>query len=176
MKERPILFSGPMVRAILEGRKTQTRRVIKNRTVPPYQVGNLLWVREAWQDWCPLWRGQWCGHGTQEGMAQEHSVVYRADNFIRNGSVEMVKSMPPKKWRPSIFMPRWASRLTLEVVSIRSERLQDITEEDAEAEGADCLGLGGFASLWDSINGKKHPWASNCWVWVIGFKRVEVAR
>lgn len=170
MNERPIIFSGPMVRAILDGRKTQTRRVVKLNAsgraqrkgrnwhladpecvlACPYGVpGDRLWVRETWQD----------GNG---------GIYYATDG----------NTAAP--WKPSIYMPRWASRITLEVVSVRVERLNEIGEEDAIAEGSQCAGVpasltnrGAFAKLWDSINAKTHPWASNPWVWVVEFKRLE---
>ncbi len=160
-------MSAPMVRAILEGRKTMTRRVIKfnlsgrvefkNRQwhiadpnailACPYQIGQTLWVRESFN-------------------YDEDTIYYKADG-----------NHPSKyKWKPSIFMPRWASRITLEVTDIKVERLQEISEEDAQKEGLKLL-QGGivseFAVLWDSINGKKYPWVSNPWVWVIGFKIKE---
>lgn len=204
MKERPILFRGSMVRAILDGRKTQTRRVMKpqpenqlthyvllgghffrdeqlnldeypygNYTPCPYGwAGDHLWVRETWQDYCPLWSGAWCGHGTTEGKAKEHLPVYRADDpsrWVREGGAT------PKKWRPSIFMPRWASRITLEVTGIRVERVQDISGVDILAEGF-YLGAAwpeqSFPMTWDIINGKAYPWESNPWVWVVEFKKV----
>lgn len=211
MKERPILFSGEMVRAILEGRKTQTRRVIKNQAhwwkdvwrhpyggwiaadapkplIPltqydkkggfpcPYgQVGDRLWVREAL-------------HKDME----KKDTIYDLDcqPVFYNGEFP---KLVPWKWEkiklPSIFMPRWASRITLEITSIRVERLQEIKEEDAIAEGVaidrgHCYEVAGhpvwvhntartcFETLWDSINGKKYPWESNLWVWVIEFKRL----
>jgi len=141
IKDKPIIFSSPMVRAIPEGRKTMTRRVMKpqpderyhspakvnddgwwafhkpNQGTPPfgikepYQVGQKLWVRETWQ------------YSTESGPC-----IYQAD--------EPVLPQSWMTWNPSIFMPRWASRITLEVTNIRAERLQEITEEDAIAEGA----------------------------------------
>jgi len=213
MNEHPILFSAPMVRALLEGRKTQTRRLIPDsmnvsRMVPdhgakralthivqwwrnePYtrhwhcnygQPGDRLWVRETWQDWCPMWDGQWCGHGTERGVQSEHGVYYRSGPPHR----DPIPSDAPVKWRPSILMPRWASRITLEVTGVRVERLQEIGADDAAAEGIDLsdstdmtiieralfLPLK-FSHLWDSINAKRAPWASNPWVWVIQFERL----
>lgn len=195
MGERGILFSGPMVRTILAGQKTQTRRLIDARVARlvadldaavgvrcPYgQVGDRLWVRETWGP---------CAGG----------VVYRSDDLV-NGQV----SCPDGgRWKPSIFMPRWASRITLEVTELRVERLQDISEDDARAEGVLPFGeayssisrdqpitcgdgrpsfragdrpyAASFAVLWDTINGDRVLWGSNPWVWVVGFKRVEVAR
>jgi uncharacterized protein YqfB (UPF0267 family) len=179
MRERPILFSGPMVKAILGGRKTITRRVLKLQdydggdcyetkdgilrdilSLCPYGIpGDRLWVRETWADPCG-----------------KRLPVYRADEATAYLNV---------KWRPSIFMPRWASRITLEVTGVRVERLQDITEEDAQAEGVEARrsmkdGVAPvvysyqdpFRIIWDSINGKKYPWSDNPWVWVIEFRHM----
>jgi hypothetical protein len=174
MKERPILFSGPMVRAILDGRKTQTRRAIRppmpwrdgwgvglgEYNCPYGQPGDRLWVRETWAP------KQW-----------EKGACYRATgDLLDTGHCQ---------WRPSIHMPRWASRITLEVIGVRVERLQDISEADAEAEGCEPLPMcggpevggyncyqSGFELLWGSINGKLAPWSSNPWVWVVEFQRI----
>ena len=170
MKERPILFSAPMVRALLAGTKTQTRRIAKglalewlsegfeptfvaddaNRLCPYGKPGDRLWVREAWA------KTHCLGH---------EMFVYRAeDNRTDYGG----------PWKPSIHMPRLASRILLEIVSVRIERLQDISEADAEAEGTPipCGGwVGGYRNLWESINGPG-SWDSNSWVWVVEFKRV----
>lgn len=175
MKERPILFSAPMVRALLDGRKTQTRRVVKPQPTAtreeairtygkggtfileagffgvrcPYgQLGDRLWVRETW--------------GACAG-----SPVYRAD--------DNATCPDGGRWKPSIHMPRWASRITLEVTGVRVERLQDISEEDAIAEGVpEQRGdPWAFQCLWDSINGARErcSWAANPWVWAITFSR-----
>lgn len=185
MKERPILFSAPMVRAILAGTKTMTRRIVKGAPVyvdpePKYEPGtwgftggsypesgrvvrcpygvpgDRLWVRETWG---PLAGG----------------VTYRA--------TANTESHDGNRWTPAIHMPRWASRISLEVTAVRVERLQAITPSDAIAEGA--FGedryhtepplpypVATFKALWDSINGERAPWASDPWVWVVGFRRV----
>lgn len=201
MKERPILFSGPMVRAILDGRKTQTRRVLKRQyldptwiirpatadrfnghthdwwlpggTVPvaaircPYGVpGDRLWVREAF--------------GIPDAPYEREDkslLIYRADESPR--MAELNKHF----WRPSIFMPRWASRLTLEVLRVRVERLQEISEDDAKAEGAVGAAVETFApshraafeNLWGEINGAE-SWKANPWVWVVEFQRTGKER
>lgn len=168
MKERPILFSGPMVRAILSGAKTQTRRVVKgvalewlaegftpefvaspdNYVCPYGQSCDRLWVRETF--WQPR---------------DKSETLFKADGAILGCG----------KWKPSIHMPRWASRITLEIVSVRVERLNDISEQDARAEGApplDATGYrGGFFHLWQSINGHDSLDA-NPWVWVVEFRRL----
>jgi hypothetical protein len=208
MKELPILFKGPMVRAIIEGRKTQTRRVVKPQPIllhggsvvewrlkkdaierfavdmasavmvpfSRYKVGMRLWVRETWAEEYNM--GRWTGVYLYRECDEAIDIEHRTD------------------WRPSIHMPRWASRLSLEVTEVRCERLQDISEEDAIAEG---VGHGfqmnggwpdyehiksgvcelsqdtaqmSFATLWDSINRKKYPWDANPWVWVITFRKV----
>ncbi|MDU9391882.1 hypothetical protein [Pseudomonas sp. zfem002] len=196
-KERPILFSGPMVRAILEGRKTVTRRPIKpsmrgfdvsfelhqqddgswrpmhtfdescmddqgteHPIVCPYgQPGDRLWVREAW------------AHVNVAQAPGESWVVYReCDNRTDYGG----------PWKPSIHMRRRDSRILLEITDVRVERLQDISEDQAEAEGPDlpiaehlaaAWGVQ-FRRLWESINGHE-AWASNPWVWVVEFKRIQ---
>jgi hypothetical protein len=176
MKEHPIIFSAPMVRAILEGRKTMTRRVLKPQPtdwVPdnikqklliqyacPYgRPGDKLWVRETWAT---------CGFVT---------VAYRADGKTPNWL---------NQWRPSIFMPRRLSRIALEMTSVRVEKLQEITEGDAINEGvydkesfgihwaATRAPIPTFKKLWDSINSKKYSWSSNPFVWVISFVRENV--
>jgi len=189
MKEHPILFNGEMVRAILDGRKTMTRRVMKcaiwkdieipNPAAPyhygkvstarpcPYgQPGDRLWVRETW-----------CPQINIFGIGLEDRVpFYRAADG---------KELPTcHKWRASFHMPRWASRITLEIVSVRVEQVQEINDTDAKAEGVQavigkkihgwtphCLE---FSLLWDSINAKRgYGWGANPWVWVIEFKRME---
>ena len=208
MKEHPILFSGEMVRAILDGRKTMTRRVIKpqpvsipeakvahanwimqNRTCPYGQPGDRLWVRETWKPTrasCAIATGI-DGPGTY--------VRYRADDSRRTVAHSMkCRGADREPWHPSIFMPRWASRITLEITEVRVERVQDITAADAEAEGflsvsyrdapkgsigfpaqvaVARIAIGQFAKYWDSLNAKRgYGWAANPWVWVISFKRV----
>lgn len=165
MKEHPIIFSGPMVRAILEGRKTMTRRLAKRNKlgelVMPCAVGDHLWVREAFYNGRP-----------------NYPLCYRADG----------EYMSPR-WKPSIFMPRALSRIGLEVTAIRLERLRAISDADVLAEGVEispssCLyGVSGvvpfsfnnsgmaFAALWESIHGPG-SWDRNPLVWAIGFKRV----
>lgn len=237
MKERPILFSGEMVRAILEGRKTQTRRIVKfkqcgmlstefcsegfdvyrfdhqysklvmSETMPcPYgQPGDRLWVRETWQavhfekDFetgiCDDWYH--ARHIPKLSNDGYWKVCYEADGTWPKDRDE--RGFP---FRPSIHMPRWASRITLEITNIRVERLQDISEEDALAEGVTGwtepgqvkipVGLGTqhgrqmqdgnirvkqspiyqFQDLWESINGPG-SWEKNPWVWVINFKVVK---
>ena len=187
MTERPIIFSGPMVRAILDGRKTQTRRLVKKGTLDdwnacPYGlVGGKLWVREN----ClqrPL-PNLLTGEPTNAMCA-----VYRADNepVLTPDGFDLAWWYS-RSTCPGIHMPRWASRITLEIVNVRIERLHEITEDDARAEGClpvvhpedgavDCgTRKATFAKLWDSINAKRgHGWATNPWVWVLEFRRVDV--
>ena len=182
MKERPILFSGPMVQAIREGRKTQTRRVVKPqpdfvnklgvpfypdgkgpvdyRLCPYGQTGDRLWVRETFAQIGVEGRGQ--------------ATVFRA-----SGEFDAEKwDMPQREWKgwkPSIFMPRWASRTTLEITGVHVQRLNEISEDDAREEGwhpADGQGpCEWYEDLWNSINGPG-SWGANPWVWVIEFKRI----
>jgi len=233
MKERPIIFKPEMVRAILEGRKTQTRRIATKDTscskikwvdgaetfpngrpytgwikecgavldIPikcPYGVpGDRLWVRETW------------GVGTRPDPSQgwRDGIEYKADEAYIDEieslpiyevetpeGVELCDYQKSGKWTPSIHMFRWASRINLEVTNVRVERVQDISDRDCEAEGIHASKpYGGYAGtsynfpgfngrlqaavlymdIWESINGKKHPWDNNPWVWVVEFKEVE---
>ncbi len=240
---RPILFSAPMVRALLDGTKTQTRRLMvgpgahkgskfadtkqwsrieadgtwigwypgfstqekadaftqrayKGGGVQcPYGVaGDRLWVRETWQhaDW------------TEDGMPW---IRYAADGAVRfieghkvpeswgerltdrwadlsdPANVAIDGKAADRKWRPSIFMPPWASRITLEITEVRVQRLQDISEADAEAEGIQFLREHPdsdetltahqlYKVIWEHINGAG-SWGANPWVWALTFKRVE---
>lgn len=263
MKEHPILFSAPMVRAILEGRKTQTRRIVSmsnaefgsasreywkhanfdqaypephekidgvafgaymhvpshrgdreslldldrtwgargekhgywehypdlgpcercdemgwrmttHRLYPKWAIGDRLWVKETWQ--CYEWLSE----------RKEGPVCYRSTHEGR------CCKLPSHLWRPSIFMPRWASRILLEITNVRVERLNEISDEDAEAEGIKYLDDGpgagfwivdgtpvcatgsveAYEQLWESINGPD-SWAANPWVWVIEFRRIK---
>ncbi|EML7933166.1 hypothetical protein V9948_003628 [Providencia rettgeri] len=230
MKERGIIFNTEMVRAILDGRKTQTRCIAKfkpidkalnlnysglragnyhagvkdgrcvlrstdgttwnDRTYPltcPYgKVGDRIWVRETWQgplvdsekaydlfkDPTPYQKVENCVYKADGGYAPEY--IDCDDNF-RQG------------WRPSSNMPRWASRITLEIIDVRVEHLQDISKQDAVSEGApqghhsiDVISKqfgfpdfsrSWFAQIWMDIHGEDN-WAANPWVWVIEFKRV----
>lgn len=195
MSEKPILMSTPNVNAILDGRKTMTRRVINPQPkivhelrtdgiliteqifrdggagikCPYGQVGGRLWVRETWMP------------ETEQGIPTG-GIIYKATNNPEpDGDI-------PLKWRPSIFMPRWASRITLEITEIRVERLNQISHRDICAEGisenpyneftAQPYHYGRdkllFEQLWDSINAKRgYNWASNPWVWVISFNKLE---
>lgn len=205
-KERPILFSGPMVRAILEGRKTQTRRIVKGkgtwavvdnpdsqRTWPgaedecgdwqdfecPYgEIGDRLWVRETWSpstDSLPLAKVP--NQDPREQFPQIR-LWYAASNDR--------PTWAETKWHPSIHMPRWASRISVEITGVRVERLNDICEEDAKSEGVEGLSelfekakhghpltpwSTAFAWLWFQINGRD-SWMQNPWVWVVEFQRI----
>ena len=187
MKERPIIFSAPMVRAALAGTKSQTRRAVKPQpsadlladfaeiraarghtrstdaqsvadSFPcPYgQPGDRLWVRESWaaphayDHLCP----RWIPHDarTHYAATEDHGGLM---------------------WRSPIFMPRWASRITIEITGIRVERLQDISHADAMAEGmALDDAIYDYSRLWESLNGSG-SWDANPWVWIVAFKRVE---
>lgn len=184
MPEHPMLFSAPMVRAILDGTKTQTRRIVKPRycgEMPsetledlelrgsPYgQPGDRLWVRES--GWEPPFLTT---RMLRDGADTWPRYIYDADDDDSAWCIE-------HGWmrRPSIHMPRWASRITLEITGVRIERLQDISRGDAMAEGCPFPNMAHgdnprhwYAELWDSINGPG-SWDANPWVWVIEFKRI----
>ena len=208
MKERPILFSAPMVRAILDGRKTMTRRVIKKQPLDilPMNVPNQWCALDEWGEdgnkgsirACrfgvpgdQLWVRETFGIFDRAG--NERAIAYKADGDDGPATwVEVPKDKyfkddyfpADERWRPSIHMPRWASRITLEITEVRVERLQEISVEDCQREGISDSAMGGkvqegyvpqtaFSDLWDSINGKRAPWASNPWVWALTFKRVR---
>lgn len=186
MKERPIPFSTPMVRAILDGRKSQTRRVAKaNHSIAelvhkkpvlgrhwcepggwircPYgQPEDLLWVRETWRtvELSDGTDGYWYAAG---GFSQIPNTKKAAENWVESHAGGKHGS----KWRQSTHMPRWASRITLDIVSVGVDQLQDISEEDAWAEG--FYSVESFRQDWDKTNPKR-PWESNPWVWVLEFK------
>jgi hypothetical protein len=205
IKERPILFSGPMVRAILDGRKTQTRRVIKPQ--PAWKVANmdvrynsesevyLPYITDGkYKGWCttPMW---YCPYGQPgDRLWVRETFLYWS---IGGGAGLYYKASDtdiPGPWKPSIFMKREYSRITLEITRIRVERLQDIENGDAMSEGVELPdavrfamrnGFGGgefdaidyspiddYRKLWESINGAG-SWDINPWVWVLEFRRVE---
>lgn len=209
MKERPILFSAPMVRAILDGSKTQTRRIAKIKPplcnapyfptgkvlsdlprqpgafmefryenqpaeaasflldCPHGKPGDRLWVRETWMDLV----GTGVEHYDERG--QRRRYAYGADTLPGSYGDEARKDYG-LKWRPSIHMPRAVCRIMLEITGVRVERLQDISEADAIAEGPAPHPAGpacAFSALWRSINGIE-SWVQNPWVWVIEFQRV----
>jgi len=181
MKERPILFSAPMIRAILEGRKTQTRRIAKEFNEMPNldgilkrypnpkgcrygKPGDRLWVRETW--------------------AVQHEYDSFAPSEIGASArwhYAATEDLGGLRKRPSIFLPRRGSRITLEITNVRVQRLQDISEEDAQAEGAvgaldqsvgnNWCASQAFAALWESINGPD-SWDANPWVWAVTFRKL----
>lgn len=215
--ERPILFAREMVRAILNGRKTQTRRIFKRHQIPSSEnfdgrfpemrfsaiannhprwgfcafgeteakcaaqlieygacpfgsKGDRLWVRETWAD--------------LRGMGFDAPVAYGADTLPGTDG-DMARIAYGVKWRPSIHMPRWASRTTLEITDVRAERLQEMSNSDCLEEGIEAGSptyphlescprnvREQFQYLWESINGDS-SWHQNPWVWVIEFKRIK---
>lgn len=211
MKEHPLLFNADMVRALLAGRKTQTRRVIDapNLLVDGNGISKKRWLEagfdlaNAWIDNGPSPAGNagpylkatcaedtthrlyprmqpghriWVKETFEEGLCTKSTLAYRATHKpsdLDEGWDE------PIKWKPSIFMPRWASRITLEIVSVRPERLKDISEADAIAEGAEynyyTTAVDAYRTIWEQINGTD-SWEANPWVWVIEFQRAEPAQ
>lgn len=210
MKERPIIFSCKMVRAILEKRKTQTRRVIKlknfehNTDVPWCEDWMFRDPRGVWNDasterliekYCPygkpgdrLWVRETYAEEIDEGGGHNF-IKYKADSATLKNGYEL--GFLSQTWKPSIFMPRWASRITLEITNVRVEQVQGISYVGALAEGVWRPGPGAdpdkvdreydavveFQRLWNEINAKRgYPWDSNPWVWVIEFKVMTKGR
>jgi hypothetical protein len=189
-REHPILFNGEMVRAILDGRKTMTRRVVRSPADMMVSWG-INSIHEAYRAEITM-KGDECGFLCAGDMGYEFvKVPYRAGDMLWvketfNGTTETgiayratEPQMDGAPWRPSIHMPRWASRITLEVTAVKVERVQDITGEDAMAEGV--LGHGGdksralteFMVLWNKINESRgYGWSVNPWVFAVAFRRV----
>ena len=198
MRERPIIFSGPMVRAILENRKCQTRRVVKPQIMDwTTNPADVLWPARCSKKGLTELRP--CPHGVpgDKLWVKETHHVFAHKPPGHNIQIECVYRADPSsdeydavKWTPSIFMPRWASRITLEITGVRVERVQDISATDALAEGiAEDLRIGvmseptqpddyiaAFSTLWDSVTKRGFGWDSNSYVWVVEFKRVEAER
>lgn len=206
-KERGMIFNSEMVRAILSGQKTQTRRIVKcnfqeiagrdDGSLWPWRedcehaedywypcpfgdVGDRIWVRETWQG--PLVDFERSDDllRNPEKYEKPENCVYAADGVPAPEFYDADDNLRCC-WRPSIHMPRWASRILLEITNVRVERLNDISEEDARSEGVTPKSIpaeklvGGklaFAELWASIYGYEN-WQANPWVWVIEFKRVQ---
>lgn len=160
MKDHPIIFSAPMVRALLAGRKMQTRRLASS-PLRKVQPGERLWVRENWCKRVDDW-GQ--PHGTALYMADgQHVVRVDGDGF----TVTTADGREASPWRPSIHMPRWASRLTLTVTEVRVQRLQDMDRGDAMEEGCPFSNMAAgpsprdwFRDLWNSLHGAD-AWDAN---------------
>jgi len=190
MSEKPILFSAPMVRAILSGTKTQTRRVVKPRKDrdlgcdlaacelagevnggeyrnASYTPGDRLWVREAWRVFAAF------NKKPPRDITRNELVWYEAQDEVPFHPTAF------GRLRPSMFMPRWASRITLEVTGVRVERLQAISASDAISEGIprggpenpDGIEQREYRALWEQINGPG-SWDANPWVWVVEFRRL----
>jgi len=216
MKESPIIFSGPMVRAILAGRKTQTRRIIKNPErlqglmlageepawCPYGGPGDLLYVRESFRfdfDFGKHYSNEHQGVHSRHSF-ESYKINYKADghfvefHFLNGDPVEGTSSRidyetlaymsdtgPENGYRPSIHMPKWAARIWLRVESVSADKLQEITEADAEKEGM-CISMtsgwsyscrAAFQELWDKINKDRGSWGSNPPVWVVDFSIVS---
>lgn len=224
MNTKPMLFSGHLVRALLEGRKVQTRRPASVESLPngmitpvsgyaprspeehlsycPYgQPGDLIWVRETWASvhFSVDYESGICDDIYDLNGNEDGEIIYRASFGADDEDIECRGF----KWRPSIHMPRWASRLTLRITNVRIERLQDISENDAASEGIEVFNEDGnlwysgymqgeeswfdspeiwhcndpvqaFKELWDGINYKLGKgWATNPWVWVLDFEVIK---
>lgn len=231
--DRPVLMSAPMVRALLDGKKSQTRRVCNDqddglqwkhvegvatwpenwdgkkalpytgwivsypnmplwlpRTCPYGEPGDRLWVRETWAHYQTI-NSIRRYDGASSSQVSDGLAGYKADGFDTIEEFrEHVRAMSGldleeveingSRWRPSIHMPRWASRLTLRITDVRVERLQDISPDDAAAEGwpgpdaagtiASSYPIAWYSHLWEKINGKRAPWSSNPFVWTLTFE------
>ncbi len=182
MTERPIIFSTPMVVAILAGRKAQTRRVIVPQPERRLEktAGALTWRytdREGIDPKSPHFRAP-CQVGDTLWVRETFSLSPDGPIYRASGSdAGMLEPGDRIVWRPSIHMPRWAARLFLRVTDVRVERLQDISEADAIAEGRSLTRddpRGYFPETWDSLNARRgYGWDANPWLWVISFERID---
>ncbi len=226
IKERPILFSAPMIRAILDGRKTMTRRVVKPQPLTPVATGSYLDSYNHTRDWCwwmsdgrvmnsipgvrcpyavgmRLWirENVWLPPVVTDRMRRDGADTWPAAIYVADGESFDRDWCKEHDWRsrPSIFMPRWASRITLEITGVRVERLQEIAEPDAIAEGirTDIIPACGdhpdllcyvtahddghayptardaFHGSWDQLNANRgFGWESNPFVWCVTFRRI----
>ena len=227
MKERPIIFSADSVKAIIDGRKTQTRRVVKpmlqdgaslavvlsnglakfdygnglyvdDRLCPYGARYNTLWVREKWRivEWdiglsyqIEYTDGvilQEPGDSSEYDFDAYRRLLLQCGKDCNNAGLDvdsegyyiLKDDIVPTRWRSPIHMPRWASRITLEITDVRVERLQDINFRDLQAEAVGIQGeltkaMEEYIQIWDSLNSKRgYPWSNNPWVWVIEFQRV----
>lgn len=208
MKERPILFSAPMVRAILAGTKTQTRRIVKSEHVEDADIWAYSAERDLWESGLGtdapgrFGHGEWvrCPYGKPgDKLWVRETFCHRDPEYHpeRGYWYAATDDVDDPRWTPSIHMPRRASRITLNVTNVRVERLQDISEEDAKAEGVrpflethdrfspeqridgdsvtEKPHRTAFVCLWDEINGDRALFASNPWVWVVEFKQATNA-
>jgi hypothetical protein len=197
LTEHPILFSAPMVRAILEGRKTQTRLVIKPvRGYERHNICNPAMAAKPWTVWwhgdvtdkvgclqtCPLGiPGDWLWVRERFGWSAKLPVSKWYDDCTLMAYPDLLAYGADAPaglwcWKGSTQMPRWASRITLEITDVRVQRVQAITSRDIEAEGIDLVGnyRAQFCELWDSTNVKRgFGWAVNPWVWAVSFRRIE---
>ncbi|MDN0106706.1 hypothetical protein QVN76_07345 [Yersinia rochesterensis] len=200
MNEKPILFNAEMVNAILSGRKTQTRRIISEKTLHLFGVAASAGEchplelcddrsQSYYLEFCPLGKPGdqlWVRETFASGLCTESTLAYRATHKMEDLEEGWGETI---KWTPSIHMPRWASRINLLITGVRVERLRDISEQDAMAEGVSlvetpasiksfgeafglthCPKISAFANLWQSIYGS---WGDNPWVWCITFERME---
>jgi hypothetical protein len=220
VRERPILFSGSMVKAILEGRKTQTRRVVNpqpiteiigyryeqsdplglpwrgilldgsttcGRVCPYGKVGDRLWVRETHHLVTKYLGKDLSREKRQYVVLKDGAQMYQDAHYYPGSGNYAPGAFDGLIWRPSIYMPRWASRITLETTEVRVQRLQEISGNDAREEGvwspedtmprSSSYRIKEFADGWNVINGKRKgcSWADNPWVWAITFKVIKPA-
>lgn len=181
--EHGILFAAPMVRAILDGTKRQTRRVLKLREFGPSTTKGYDWSfrdrRACWNDYRADRIAEVSPHGKpgdglwvrETWQRVDDRVIFRAD--VRDPIARIV-GVGAQSWRSPIHLARKDARIVLEILSVRPERLDAITEEDAKAEGVTPSKNGSYRSafeaLWEEINGERAPWSGNPWLWVIGFR------
>ncbi len=214
MKERPIIFDLDSIRAILDGRKTKTRRIVREPISnhskildQPMEHDPMVFHKGSWfkpNEWCPygivsdhLWVKETWSMPEFSSSDMRAGIFYRADGEMSPELIAYNKKVPSenvdqafrwfdkgRKWHSSYFIPRWASRILLEITDVQMERLQGISVNDVNAEGTPYTldpamrpygtRYEQFSRYWDSINAKRgYPWLSNPWVWVIKFKKVE---